>query len=386
MEPNPETTPMYVCDPVLNKDKTISYTSYTLQGSRVPQPLIRRYRDFNALRSKLIERWPGVYIPNIPHKQLVGAKDKEVVEMRIEQINRFCLKISKIGYLFSSEEMENFLKNEADIPKLLSSMKQQTPEELLRKYSNVFTSYDENFDTQAGKLDQEKFLKTLKDNFTRLKTFRKVVDQSKEKTKNMLEIYKSLFTEFNKFETEFLNGLVNEDENKLVFGNKENVEISQNISDITSKNLNPFDKLSDSVNEDFLDCEAMIEAFESLNSLQNTYDKMTKNFTTMNTQLAELQAGKTNLKSLLSFKSKEETIAQLNTDKEKLEKNIEHIGNVIKIAIFNMQNEIKIFKFNKLENYYKELNDIEKDFENNVNSFDILWDSILNNQKIKNYQ
>jgi sorting nexin-4 len=282
--------------------------------------------------------------------------------------------------------MENFLKNEADIPKLLGSMKQQTPEELLRKYSNTFTSYDENFDTQAGKLDQEKFLKTLKDNFTRLKTFRRVVDQSKEKTKNMLEIYKSLFTEFNKFETEFLNGLVNEDENKLVFGNKENVEISQNISDITSKNLNPFDKLSDSVNEDFLDCEAMIEAFESLNSLQNTYDKMTKNFTTMNTQLAELQAGKTNLKSLLSFKSKEETIAQLNTDKEKLEKNIEHIGNVIKIAIFNMQNEIKIFKFNKLENYYKELNDIEKDFENNVNSFDILWDSILNNQKIKNYQ
>ena len=57
-------------------------------------------------------------------------------------------------------------------------------EELLRKYSNTFTSYDENFDTQAGKLDQEKFLKTLKDNFTRLKTFRRVVDQSKEKTKN----------------------------------------------------------------------------------------------------------------------------------------------------------------------------------------------------------
>ena len=376
MEPNPETTPMYVCDPVLNKDTTISYTSYTLQGSRVPQPLVRRYRDFNALRAKLLERWPGIYIPNIPHKQLVGAKDKEVVEMRIEQINRFCLKISKIGYLFNSEEMENFLKNEQDIPKLLNSMKTQTPEELLRKYSNVFTNYDENFDTQAGKMDQEKFLKT----------FRKVVEQSKEKTKSMLEIYKSIFTEFNKFEVEFLNGLVNEEEDKLIFGNKENVEINQNISDITSKNLNPFDKLSDSVNEDYLDCEAMIEAFESLNSLQNTYDKLTKNFTTTNTQLAELQAGKTNLKSILSFKSKDETIAQLNNEKEKLEKNIEHMGNVIKIAIFNMQNEIKIFKFNKLENYYKELNDIERDFENNVKSFDNLWDSLLNNQKIKNYQ
>ena len=358
MEPNPEGTVMYVSDPILNKDKTISYTSYTLQGTVVPQPLVRRYRDFDALRNKLLERWPGIYIPNIPHKQLVGAKDKEVVEMRIEQINRFCLKISKIDYLFKSDEMEVFLRNDPDIHKVINAMKAQSPEELLRKYSNIFTNYDENFDTQAGKADQEKFLKTLKDNFARLKAFRKIVDQTKEKTKNMLETYKNLFTEFNKFETQILRGYVNEEEDKLIFGNKENIEINQNISDIISKNLNPYDKLSDSINEDYLDCEAMIEAFETLHSLQNTYDKLTKNFTSTNTQLAELQAGKTNLKSLLSFKSKEENIASLNNEKEKLEKNIEHIGNVIKIAIFNMQNQIKNFKLNKLENYYKELNEI----------------------------
>jgi hypothetical protein len=306
--------------------------------------------------------------------------------MRIEQINRFCLKISKIDYLFKSDEMEVFLRNDPDIHKVINAMKAQSPEELLRKYSNIFTNYDENFDTQAGKADQEKFLKTLKDNFARLKAFRKIVDQTKEKTKNMLETYKNLFTEFNKFETQILRGYVNEEEDKLIFGNKENIEINQNISDIISKNLNPYDKLSDSINEDYLDCEAMIEAFETLHSLQNTYDKLTKNFTSTNTQLAELQAGKTNLKSLLSFKSKEENIASLNNEKEKLEKNIEHIGNVIKIAIFNMQNQIKNFKLNKLENYYKELNEIENDIENNVKSFDILWDSVLNNEKIKNYQ
>jgi hypothetical protein len=306
--------------------------------------------------------------------------------MRIEQINRFCLKISKIDYLFKSDEMEVFLRNDPDIHKVINAMKAQSPEELLRKYSNIFTNYDENFDTQAGKADQEKFLKTLKDNFARLKAFRKIVDQTKEKTKNMLETYKNLFTEFNKFETQILRGYVNEEEDKLIFGNKENIEINQNISDIISKNLNPYDKLSDSINEDYLDCEAMIEAFETLHSLQNTYDKLTKNFTSTNTQLAELQAGKTNLKSLLSFKSKEENIASLNNEKEKLEKNIEHLGNVIKIAIFNMQNQIKNFKLNKLENYYKELNEIENDIENNVKSFDILWDSVLNNEKIKNYQ
>ena len=60
---------MYVSDPVYTKDGVKGYTSYTLKGTRVPEPLSRRYRDFDALRKKLVERWPGVFIPNIPQKK-----------------------------------------------------------------------------------------------------------------------------------------------------------------------------------------------------------------------------------------------------------------------------------------------------------------------------
>lgn len=31
----------------------------------------RRYREFFALRNVLLQRWPGIYIPAIPEKQLV---------------------------------------------------------------------------------------------------------------------------------------------------------------------------------------------------------------------------------------------------------------------------------------------------------------------------
>ena len=95
---------MYVTDPILNKTNTFSYTAYTLQGKKIPEPLIRRYRDFAALRAKLVENWPGFFIPNIPHKQIIGSKNNEIIEMRIELINRFCTQISKIDYLFNSEE------------------------------------------------------------------------------------------------------------------------------------------------------------------------------------------------------------------------------------------------------------------------------------------
>ena len=68
---------MYVTDPVYTKEHVKGYTSYTLKGSRVPEPLSRRYRDFDALRKKLVERWPGVFIPNIPHKKKSEIKVKK---------------------------------------------------------------------------------------------------------------------------------------------------------------------------------------------------------------------------------------------------------------------------------------------------------------------
>ena len=148
---------MFVSDPVINKEGVTSYTSYQLQGTKVPEPVSRRYRDFDALRKKLVERWPGVFIPNIPHKKTVGNKDKEIVGMRIEMINRFCKKLSKIPYLFNSDEMELFLQNSSNVPKTLDGIKADTYEELLKKYSSVFTDYDDNFDTVAGKTEQESF-------------------------------------------------------------------------------------------------------------------------------------------------------------------------------------------------------------------------------------
>ena len=110
---------MYVSDPVYTKDGVKGYTSYKLNGSRVPETLNRRYRDFDALRKKLVERWPGIFIPNIPHKKKVGYKSKRIIGLRLEMINRFLKKLSKIEYLFNSEEMDLFLQNSSSVSKTL---------------------------------------------------------------------------------------------------------------------------------------------------------------------------------------------------------------------------------------------------------------------------
>ena len=380
-----EAQQLFVSDPVFNKEGVSGYTSYTLQGSKIPEPLSRRYRDFDALRKKLVERWPGVFIPNIPHKKTMGNTDKEIVGLRIEMINRFLKKLSKIDYLFNSDEMELFLQNSNNVPKTLDNIKEDTFEELLKKYSSTFTDYDDNFDTSTGKSAQDEFAKKLNENYPRLRAFRAFIAQEKERFKEVQKNYLAVISDLSIYEKEIISTFVNSDENKLVFFNMKNIDLCKNISNAQEKVINPYDRLYQAITEDYLDTEAMQESLESLKGLQDTYNKLTKNLTSTNIQLNDLQAGKSSIKSMLSFKGKEENISGLMMEKEKLEKDIDNLGQVIKIATFNMQNQMKNFKNVSLQNYYNELSRIEKDTESNAKIFDDLWDTVVKDGNISEF-
>ena len=382
---NEEVQQLFVSDPILNKDGVTQYTSYTLQGSKIPEPVSRRYRDFDALRKKFVERWPGVFIPNIPHKKTVGATEKDIVELRIEMINRFLKKLSNIDYLFNSDEMELFLQNSSNVPKTLENIKEDSYQELLKKYSGVFTDYDDNFDTIAGKTEQDDFYKKLNVMYPKLRAFRAFIFQERERFKSVQQNYIAVINMLSTYEKEIVNNYVNNDENKLVFFNMKNIDLCKNISNVQEKMINPYDRLYDSITEDYLDTEAMQEALESLKSLQDNYNKLTKNLTSTNVQLNDLQAGKTNVKSLLRFKGREDNINSLMAEKEKLEKDIEYLGQVIKIATFNMQNQIKKFKNICLENYYGELSKIERKNKKNARIYDELWDIVVKDKNISEY-
>ena len=66
----------------------------------------------------------------------------------------------------------------------------------------------------------------------------------------------------------------------------------------------------------------MQEAFESLKYLEDSYNKLTKNLTSVNARLNDIQIGKTNVKNLFSFKGREGNMNQLMADKERFEKDI----------------------------------------------------------------
>ena len=112
------------------------HIKYTVSGVDQDGPFeeARRFSEFFALKEALTARWPGVYIPAIPEKKVMGNKDDKFVEERRALLERFMKELAKFDYLTSSREFKVFARERGDIEKILGSMLKQTPMQVLEKY------------------------------------------------------------------------------------------------------------------------------------------------------------------------------------------------------------------------------------------------------------
>ena len=80
------------------------YTTYNIVGEDQNGTFDaeRRYSEFNYLRKKLNERWPGVFIPAIPTKQILNKNDTQVTKNRQRFLNEFLHKVANLSYLYQS--------------------------------------------------------------------------------------------------------------------------------------------------------------------------------------------------------------------------------------------------------------------------------------------
>ena len=372
METKENSLPIYI---KINEEKVTNNTSYTILGTKISKPIERTFKEFIILREKLVERWPGIIIPSISLK--------ENIEMRIDMLNAFCKKIYQKNYLFNSEEVNIFLKQSNDWVRNLNSLEKLNYERLIKKYSGIFTSFDDNFDTQYEKGEQDKFYKDLKENLTNLENIKNLFFSSLEKYKLNHSHYNTIENIFSLYEKDLLSEYSNNDGSKFIFLNNNNKEFENKLKFYKENTKNPFENIYKLLLEDYLNAISIKEGIESINNLQEEYDKLAKIFTDKNTEIIDLQAGKNLLKTLFSFKNRETSINDAVAEKDKIEKNLNNLNQIIKISIFNMQSEISNFKFVSIDNYYNELKEIENDLENNLNIENNLWDNIIQDNNIK---
>ena len=348
------TYPMYIDNPKKVEKTVGSYICYTMDGTDITEQLTRRYSDFFSLYEKLLQRWPGVYIPRVPPKKITGNMDPAIIKTRMRLLNKFCLDISNIDYLYKAEETKIFRNNVPDVSNAINKLPELNYSEILVRMKEAFPEFNENYDIIVGKdkfVDFDSFLKTLLKNN---ESFQENVDSASEKRETEKKKYLELIHGFSNYEKNNIMCYADSNETSLIFYNPSYSSLSEKVLKLRQEMINPFIALKDWLEEDHLDAEAMDVAIKQILQLIESERKLKDKLNQLEEDLKRGQAGQVNFfKSI--FKKKEDIIAEIEKEKEVTEQKINDIQVIIKIVGDNMENQIEVFKKEKTQNYYKYL-------------------------------
>ena len=356
MNPPKELTtyPMYIDNPQKVEKTVGSYISYSFNGTDITEKLSRRYSDFFSLYEKLLQRWPGIYIPRIPQKKTTGNKDPSLISKRIRLINRFCLNLSNIEYLYKCEEVNIFRSNIKDVANAISKLPELKYSEILARMKEAFPEYNENYDIIIGKSKITEFDTFLKKCSKNIEEFKASVNIANDRREEKKKYFLKLIHDFTNYEKDNIISYANNDENLLIFYNHSLSSLSEKVLKLKNEITNPFVAFKYWLDEETLDVKAMQIAIEQIYNLLETEHKLKVKLSELEEDIKKGQAGQVNIfKSL--FKKKEDVVSKMEKDKEETEQKINDIGEIIKIVGDNMEKQIDIFKAEKTQNYYKYL-------------------------------
>ena len=347
------TYPMYIENPQkIEKKVGTSYISYTLNGTDITEQMSRRYSDFFALYEKLLVRWPGVYVPRIPPKKLTKNTSRKMIKNRMRLLNRFCLNLSNIDYLYSSDETSLFKGNTPDLANAITKLPDLSPEDYLTKLKDAFPQYNENYDILIGKGKINEFDIFLKKSLKNIEVFQKSVESAAEKREHEKKKYVELMNGLVDYEK---NGIISyvEDNNSLIFNNPAYTELAEKVNKLKDEMINPYTAFKEWLEEEVLDAEAMSIAIKGINELIEKEDKYRQKLESIESELKKLEGGGSSLKTL--FKKKGDVISSKQKEKEETQEKLDTMSLIVRIVADNMENQIEEFKNLKTQTYYKYL-------------------------------
>jgi hypothetical protein len=348
------TYPMYIDNPK-KVDKTVgSYICYTMDGTDVTEQLNRRYSDFYALYEKLLQRWPGIYIPRIPPKKITGNTTPALIKTRMRLLNRFCLNLSNIDYLYRAEETNIFRNNVPDVANAINKLPELNYSDMLARMKEAFPEYNENYDIIVGKSkisDFENFLKKCQKN---IEEFQNHVSSANEKRETEKKQYMEMIKGFSDYEKNNMMSYADNNENSLIFVNPSYSSLSEKVLKLKQEMINPFSAFKNWLEEELLDVEAMLVAIKQIYGLIEKEEQLKDKLNTLEEDIKKGQSGQVSfIKGL--FKKKEDIIAEIEKEKEVTQQKINDIQTIIRIVGDNMENQIEVFKSEKTKSYYKYL-------------------------------
>jgi len=138
----------------------------------------------------------------------------------------------------------------------------------------------------------------------------------------------------------------------------------------------------------------MNESITSLNILYENKEKLNQKFLSNEKDLNDLNSGKNSIKTMFGLKSKKSEFEKFSSNKAnviylilnfkiKLEKNLNDITMITRLATYNLENFIDFFKVEKLAGYYQALNNLADIQKKNSTKISDLWSSVGDDKNIK---
>ena len=347
------TYPMFIENPQKTDKKVGSYISYTLNGTDITEQMSRRYSDFHALYEKLIQRWPGVYVPRIPPKKITKNTSRKMIKRRMRLLNRFCLNLSNIDYLYSCDETSLFKGNTPDLANAISKLPELSLEDTLSRMKDAFPKYNENYDILIGKGKIFEFEGYLKKSIKNIEQFQKTVEIAAEKREHEKKKYVEFINGFVDYEKNAMLSYADDNNSCLIFNNPSYTELAEKVSKLKDQMINPYTAFKDWLEEEYLDTEAMTIAIKGIFELMEKEDKIRQKVESIEADLKKIEGGGSSLKTL--FKKKEDVIANKQKEKEEAQEKLDNAALLVKIVAENMENQIEEFKTLKTQTYYKYL-------------------------------
>jgi len=345
--------PMYIENPQKIEKRVGAYIAYTLNGTDITAQTTRRYSDFFALYEKLVQRWPGIYVPPIPPKLIAKNTSRKKIKHRMRLLNRFCLNLSNIDYLYSCEETSLFKRNTPDLASAISKLPELTNDEYLKRLKEAFPNHNEEYDILIGKgviIDFEVFLKKSLKN---VEMFEKCVENAAEKREQEIKNYFELIKGLVEYEKNSINVFCDDNFNSLIFNNSAYKELAEKVEKLKNRMINPYTAFKDWLEEETLDAEAMLTTIKGIYELIEKEEKLKQKVGAIEADIKNLEGGRSSLKQL--FKKKEAVIAIKQKEKDEHLEKFHNFELIVKIVAENLENQIGEFKKSKTQTYYKYL-------------------------------
>ena len=379
--------PMYIDNPKKTEKTVGSYIAYTLDGTDITEKLVRRYSDFFSLYEKLTQRWPGIYVPRIPPKKITGNLDPAVIKTRMRLLNRFCLNLSNIEYLYKAEETNIFRNNIPDVANAINKLPELSLSDTLARLKEAFPEANENYDIIVGKSKITEFETFLKKCQKNLDDFMKSVTIASEKSEVDKKQYLELVKNFTNYEKENMINYADNNENALIFFNPSNNDLSEKTIKLKQELVNPFLAFRDWLQEEVLDVEAMLVAIKGLYNLLEQENKLKTKLAELEEDVKKGQQGQVNIfKSI--FKKKEDIIAETEKEKDLTQQKINDIEEIIRIVGDNMENKEGEINEPIYDKDNRKILDLQKykneDGDINIDIYDKKGNKINNIKKYKN--